>query len=97
MTERMPNLKIRPSDLLEICSADASEIGVTNGEAVLLKSRYGEAKMPVQTNDRVKKGELFCTFLSPEIFLNRITSPYRDRFVLAPEFKVTAVRIEKIN
>jgi formate dehydrogenase major subunit len=97
MTERTPNIVLRPSDLLEICAADAGEIGVANGETVLIKSSYGEAKMPVQINNRVKKGELFCTFHSPEIFLNHITSPYRDRFVLAPEFKVTAVRIEKIN
>jgi formate dehydrogenase major subunit len=97
MTERTPNIKLRPSDLLEISSADASELNIENGETVRLKSIYGEAKMPVQINNRVKKGELFCTFHSPEIFLNHITSPYRDRFVLAPEFKVTAVRIEKIN
>lgn len=97
MTERTPNIKLRPSDLLEISSVDASEIGVANGETVLIKSNHGEAKMPVQINDRVKRGELFCTFHSPEIFLNHITSPVRDRFVLAPEFKVTAVRIEKLN
>jgi formate dehydrogenase major subunit len=96
MTERTPNLKLRPSDLLEISSSDASQIGVANGETVRLKSSYGEAKIPVHVNDAMKKGELFCTFHSPEIFLNHITSPYRDRFVLAPEFKVTAVRIEKI-
>jgi len=97
MTERTPNLKLRPSDLLEISSADADEIGVRDGETVLIKSRYGEARLPVEINDRVKRGELFCTFHAPEIFLNHITSPVRDRFVLAPEFKVTAVRIEKTN
>lgn len=97
MTERTPNIEIRPSDLLEVSSADAAEIGVANGETILLKSKHGEAKLPVHVNDAVRKGELFCTFHSPEIFLNHITSPVRDRFVLAPEFKVTAVRIEKID
>jgi len=52
-------------------------------------------KVDWNINDAMKKGELFCTFHSAEIFLNHITSPVRDRFVLAPEFKVTAVRIEK--
>ena len=96
MTERTPNIRLRPSDLLEISAADAAAAGVADGELVRLKSRYGEAQIPVEINERVKQGELFCTFHMPEIFLNHITSPYRDRFVLAPEFKVTAVRIEKI-
>lgn len=96
MTTRTPNIKLRPSDLLEISSMDAAQVGVANGETVILKSKYGEVKIPVHINDAMKKGELFCTFHSPEIFLNHITSPVRDRFVLAPEFKVTAVRIEKV-
>jgi len=96
MTTRTPNIELRPSDLLEISSADAAAIGLRNRETVLLKSRHGEAKLPVHINDAMKRGELFCTFHSPEIFLNHITSPVRDRFVLAPEFKVTAVRIEKL-
>jgi formate dehydrogenase major subunit len=97
MTERTPNIELRPSDLLEISVADARRLAVANEETVKLISSYGEAKIPVRITDRVKKGELFCTFHSPEIFLNHITSPHRDRFVLAPEFKVTAVRIEKIS
>jgi len=27
---------------------------------------------------------------------NNVTSPYRDRHTLTPEYKVTAVRIEKL-
>lgn len=96
MTERTPNLELRPSDLLEISKSDARELNLESGETVVLKSHHGEAKIPVHINDAMKKGELFCTFHSPEIFLNHITSPVRDRFVLAPEFKVTAVRLEKI-
>ena len=30
-----------------------------------------------------------------EVFLNRVTSPHRDRYAKSPEYKVTAVRIEK--
>jgi formate dehydrogenase major subunit len=97
MTERTPNLELRPSDLLEICHEDAARIGVVNNETVILRSKYGEAKLPVHVNDAMKTGELFCTFHMPQIFLNHITSPYRDRFVMAPEYKVTAVRIEKAD
>jgi hypothetical protein len=34
--------------------------------------------------------------LEAEVFLNKVTSPYRDRYVLAPEYKVTAVKIERL-
>ena len=96
MTERTPNLEIRPSDLLDICPSDAKSIGIVDGEKVKLKSAHGEAVIPVRINSNVKSGEMFATFHSPHIFLNYITSPVRDRFVSAPEYKVTAVRIEKI-
>lgn len=96
MTARTPNLELRPSDLLAVNPSDAGLLELNEGETVRLKSRYGEAFIPVQINAAVKKGELFATFHMPQIFLNRITSPYRDRFVQAPEYKVTAVRIEKL-
>jgi predicted molibdopterin-dependent oxidoreductase YjgC len=32
-----------------------------------------------------------------EVFLNRVTSPHRDRYVKSPEYKVTAVKIERVN
>lgn len=96
MTARTPNRELRPSDLLDVSPEDAARLALADGEIVLLKSRYGEVRIPLRINSAVKAGEVFATFHSPEIFLNQITSPYRDRFVQAPEFKVTAVAIEKI-
>jgi len=96
MTERTPNVKIRPSDLLEMCASDAESIGIRDGEKVRLKSAHGEVVIPIGINPNVKAGEMFATFHSPQIFLNYITSPVRDRFVSAPEYKVTAVRVEKL-
>jgi formate dehydrogenase major subunit len=96
MTERTPNIDLRPSDLLEISRTDAKDLGISNGETVLLKSAHGEARIPVHVSDSMNRGELFATFHSPGIFINYVTSPVRDRFVLAPEFKVTAVRVERL-
>jgi predicted molibdopterin-dependent oxidoreductase YjgC len=33
----------------------------------------------------------FAPFHFADIFLNRVTSPHRDRYVKSPEYKVTAV------
>jgi formate dehydrogenase major subunit len=96
MTMRTPNTDILPTDELMISWDDAEDLGLNNGERVALKSAHGEARLPVKITEKVKPGELFATFHDPRVFLNFVTSPVRDRFTLAPEFKVTAVKVEKI-
>jgi formate dehydrogenase major subunit len=97
MTERTPNLKLRPSDRLEMSLDDALALGVRDGEIVELASEYGETKMPVHINNGVRSGELFTTFHTPEMMLNNVLGPTRDRIVNSPEFKVTAVNVKKID
>jgi len=96
MTYRTGLNDIRPEDSIDICAEDAAGLSINEGERVRVVSRYGEAEMPVHVSRRVRAGELFATFHKPEQLINRITSRHRDRYVQAPEFKVTAVRIEKI-
>ena len=95
MTMRTANVKLRPVDLLDISAPDAKRLGINDGECIHLRSRYGEAILPIRITPTVKPGELFATFHTAEVFLNRVTSPHRDRYVKSPEYKVTAVRIEK--
>ena len=97
MTMRTPNTKLRPTDRLMISKADSKRLAIANGESVRLKSAYGEAILPAEVTAKVKDGELFASFHDPDIFLNYATGPTRDRFTQAPEFKVTAVAIEKIK
>jgi formate dehydrogenase major subunit len=97
MTSRTKNQELRPTDLLCISPNDAEKLKISEGETVKVQSLYGEMILPVNINSAVNTGELFSTFHSPRIFLNRVTSSHRDRFVQAPEFKVTAVNIEKIE
>jgi formate dehydrogenase major subunit len=51
--------------------------------------------LPLRIHPGVKSGELFATFHTAAAFLNRVTGPHRDRYTLTPEYKVTAVQIEK--
>jgi formate dehydrogenase major subunit len=44
----------------------------------------------------VQSGQLFATFHQPEVLLNALTGPHRDAVVGTPEYKVTAVRIERV-
>ena len=92
---RTENVKLRPADLLDISADDANRLNVLDGERVRVCSRYGEATLHIRITSAVEPGELFATFHTAEVFLNRVTSPHRDRYVKSPEYKVTAVRIEK--
>jgi formate dehydrogenase major subunit len=96
MTLRTYNKELHPADFLDMAPEDAERLELHDGEKVRLRSRYGNANLPVRIHSAVKQGELFATFHTAEVFLNHVTSPYRDRYVLAPEYKVTAVRIDKI-
>ena len=95
MTMRTANVKLRPADVLDISSDDAKRLKLQEGERVQIRSRYGEATLPIRITSTIKPGELFATFHTAEVFLNRVTSPHRDRYVKSPEYKVTAVKIEK--
>jgi formate dehydrogenase major subunit len=95
MTMRTANAELRAKDLLDISADDATQLHFHNGERVRVRSRYGKALLPIRITSSVRPGELFATFHTPEVFLNRLTSPHRDRYVKTPEYKLTAVQIEK--
>ena len=95
MTLRTRNEELHPADFLDISPEDAKRLERRMGK----RSDYAAAMACLFTGTfqcAVKQGELFATFHTAEVFLNNVTSPYRDRYVLAPEYKVTAVRIDKI-
>lgn len=96
MTYRTGLSDMRPEDYLEVSPDDAGSLSLAEGDRVRVVSKYGEVELPVHVTYRVRPGELFATFHKPEQLINRVTSRHRDRYVQAPEFKVTAVRVEKI-
>jgi len=40
---------------------------------------------------------LFCTYHRPDLIVNQMASPARDRLVRTPEYKVDAARVEKVT
>jgi formate dehydrogenase major subunit len=95
-TNQTPNRGMATTDFLQLAPVDATRLGITNGEIVRLVSRQGSADLPVLVSGTVKPGEIYTTFHCARVFLNRITTAQRDRYTKTPEYKVTAVRIEKI-
>lgn len=92
-TSRSQTQQLRPNDLLLVSPADAHTLGVRDDQIVHITSRYGQATICASISIRVRPGELFATYHSPDTFLNRVISGERDRFEQTPEYKVTAVRV----
>jgi formate dehydrogenase major subunit len=97
MTYRTPNKDILNTDFLHIHPHDAHRIGLKTNDVARLVSQYGETDLPVVIDPAVRKGEVFDTFNNSDVFLNKLTSPLYDSYVQTPEYKVTAVRVEKIK
>lgn len=97
MTYRTPNQKIRPSDNLHVHPTDANRLQLKEGEQVKIRSKYGQAFIPVHIESSVREGEVFATFNSVKVSINHVTSNVKDNYVQTPEYKVTAVCIEKLT
>jgi formate dehydrogenase major subunit len=96
MTARTPNLVLRPADVLDVSPEDAAEHGLAQGERVAVVSRYGRVIVDVNIDAALAPGHVFATFHTADVFLNRLTSSERDSITHTPEYKVVAVRIEKL-
>jgi formate dehydrogenase major subunit len=97
MTYRTPNQQLRPHDTLAMNADDARRLGLNESDSVRVSSRYGQLVLIVQISDRVKPSELFCSFHQAKNLVNRLTSSERDQHTAAPEYKRTAVRVDKVD
>jgi formate dehydrogenase major subunit len=96
MTARTPNRELRPVDTVDMSPADAGALAVHEGDRVRLVSRSGATILPVCVTTAVAAGQLFATFHTAQAFVNQVTGPHRDSRVGTPEYKVTAVRVERV-
>jgi len=82
--------------LVEISPGDANLLGLVDGDWVRVISRRGEIQARVKVTSRSPKGCLFIPFHFAEAAVNRLTHAALDPVSKIPEFKVCAVRVEKI-
>jgi formate dehydrogenase major subunit len=96
MTGRTRLNDLRPTDYLDMAPEDAARLDLHDDDLVKMVSAHGEAVLPVRVSATVQSGQLFATFHTAAAFLNAVTSSYRDATVGTPEYKVTAVRLERV-
>ena len=83
--------------VLQINPADAKNLGLRQGETVRLISRRGEITLAATITDQVEPGMVYTTFHFAEAPINRLTNDAFDTGSGCPEYKVCAVRVEKIS
>jgi formate dehydrogenase major subunit len=97
MTRRTPILRLARArqESARIHPRDASDLGIGNGERVRVVSRHGQVSAPAAITTETPPGIVFMTFHFPETRTNLLVGPEADDISQCPDYKVTAVRIEK--
>jgi formate dehydrogenase major subunit len=97
MTNRSQTAALTDGCVLDVSPADAADLGIVTGRAVRVRSRYGQVVLPCRVSESVEPGVVFCTFSDPAVLVNAVTGPGRDPHTHTPEYKVTAVRVERTD
>ncbi len=75
---------------------DAAELDLHHGDKIRVASRRGELVTKIQVTDRVPKGMIWMSFHYGETPTNAVTSDAVDSITKTGEYKVCAVKIEKL-
>lgn len=98
MSRRSQGLLARtPEAFVEISPEDAAALSIADGEPVRVTSRRGSIVARAALNRRCGKGVVFMPFHYAEAAANRLTNAAVDPVANIPEFKVCAVRLDKVK
>lgn len=92
-----PLNSFKPEELAQISREDADRLGITSGDLVRVSSRRGELEVKADVTEIVSPGVIFMTFHYHEAPVNILTNNQIDPIAKIPEFKVCAVKLEKVE
>ncbi|GHC34145.1 formate dehydrogenase subunit alpha [Kushneria pakistanensis] len=96
-TRRTANSAWHSEDVLEIHPVDAEDRGLRDGDWLGIRSRVGHTVLRCLVSDRMAPGVVYTTFHHPGSGANVITTDNSDWATNCPEYKVTAVQVEKVS
>jgi len=97
LTRRSAGLDwLAPEAEVEIHPDDAAAIGIEDGEMMVVRSRRGAVRARGKVTVRSPRGTVFMTFHYAEAAANLLTSDAVDPVAKIPEYKVAAVRLERL-
>ena len=98
MTRRSPSLNKEVEEgFAEINPREAKELGIKQGEKIKILSRRGAIEIKADLSERMEINTIFIPFHFVESAANMLTNPALDPIAKIPEFKVCAVKIEKLS
>ncbi len=98
MTARAPGLlEMANEGFVQVHVRDARRLGIDDGERVRVTSRRGSITATAQVGRKVSQGEVWMPFHFPDSPVNQLTNAALDQFARIPEYKVCAVRLEKLK
>jgi formate dehydrogenase alpha subunit len=97
MSRRAPGLVEKaPECRVEIAARDAATYDIAEGEQCRVKSRRGELVARALVSTKAVPGTIFIPFHYYEAAVNKLTIAALDPVAKIPEYKVCAVKIEKV-
>ncbi len=97
MTGRTQGLMdIAGHSFIEVNYQDADKLGIKNGERIKVISRRGELTAEARVGKKVSPGETWMPFHFPDGDANLLTNAALDKYARIPEYKVCAIRLEKL-
>ncbi len=102
-TGRIPRLnKIAPNARISINPEDALRLGIEEDDEVMLTSRRGRVRGSAQISDTILSANVYMDMhygnalgVGDDRSANLVTNPVYDRHSKQPEFKYSAVKLEK--
>ncbi|MBN1161145.1 MAG: formate dehydrogenase subunit alpha [Dehalococcoidales bacterium] len=98
MTRKVKGLNIfKSEERVAMNPADAQSLDIADGEMVRVVSRRGDVTARALVTEKSPQGTVAMTFHFAESPTNELTNPAYDPVAKIPEFKISAVRVEKVK
>ncbi len=98
MTRRAEGLMaVYGQPLIEVNPDDAVKLGLNGSKCVRVTSRRGSIEAEAWVTDRVPPGMVYANFHFPEANANELTLGALDPVAKIPEYKISAVKVERVE
>jgi formate dehydrogenase alpha subunit len=85
-----------PEGEIQINADDGAQLGIASGDMIHVTSRRGEVTGKASLTDKLPRGMVFMNFHFAEVPTNALTNDAVDPVAKIPEYKVAAVRVERV-
>lgn len=85
-----------PEGEIQVNDEDGVQLGIETGDMIRVTSRRGVAEGKVRLTDKLPRGMVFMTFHFVEVPANALTGDAVDPVAKIPEYKVSAVKVERV-